>query len=1700
MALISTSSVPHRPRHHPSPDRHCNPQDSPLISTLPSRSCADIALMTAHHPRPPSPCDVGHLYPQKYSTPIPIPTVTIAFPNCDDDLDYYGGYNNSYCGSDFTATTTTTSSAGRFSSIRRLTRSSSSLGLKSGQRGRASSSGASTSLGDFAEAARDTMVERRRPWGRAGSFRASRLDSPDSRSAPLSADDDDLDGYVPYRPPYVSQPSPSTSQPIVIKPSGAQGIGLAPKRTPPKHGHPPISKKPSFFRKLLGAARNERSKLTSASTPSLGMHDTAERPHYHQHQHQHYHYQRHGRQPSQSSTQFYQAKTYSSRHYQTKRHDSRNIPSVGTGLSGPSVLFSPLTRDSSVRHSVRHGSTGDSNVSNLNVALLGDSSNMNIQPAMNRHLYASTPNLNDMSEKQSQSARDWRHTREHRRPGASITHSNSNTQATPPTRRRSLRRGESTLSLHSEGSRSRLAVSTMCDALTFPRPRMNAHEVTPPDSPTDDEAMSSQVNTNVSEFKQAMQATKSRNTEREDWAAMTRRPSGSSMHRKSSSWSRGSDCSHSQPSIVGGPNPAFNTPGRHRRGSSRDRGERDYGERIYPQRTHSASGSLRSFFIGSSNTAHSEDNLLNAVGRRSRPSSRMSYSDTEQSSNLHSGSIRPGSASSGHSFTVLGSSRGLPKSTSTPSLVPHKLPRPASHGPRRSKSHCHSRRNSVNTADSHVPPPPVIRHAGPPRAFQFHLQSAAKGHTGVVTIGGTSQERSRHFRPPPPPPVSARPVDFAQARLRRPQSSEPPAQRRSRPRRLSSPVNLDGPPVRMVSIKAAADDEIGLAISTDRNQPSRSPVRKRLDIDDDSASAHARYLAARQQRQNASVPSLLSDGPVTPTADRQVLPPPKTQPTSGPFQFRSKTSSVVPVTPKESQGTSERKDRFLSSSDVPPVPALQASWYAAHARSPSTPPLATQSVVNIPAETDAGPSSPRRFSRKGSERGSVISDKPIRILTTPTASSSYPESPSGSTAPQSFDSPTTSPFADVHRAPASAPARIPPRRAPPTHPPPPAPVFAPSHSRDNSQSRSGSSWKFNAPSVSSGSQYSQTLVTPARSKSMTANMTPLGFLAAASPPKSVRELTPEDQEPAMEESPEGTQPRSDTPPPKARETLMDESPTPIRTFRVKALAPPRSSATATTSFAAQQAAAPLSASGASAAQPLSPSAPLSPSTPLGSRLNMGSTSSLVPVPVLPDSLPDSSPLIGQVSPVSPSQPLASPAPETPTFGADRNRSTESVSTTTSAVMPSMRDRGGDTMERSPAAAAAILKRRGQGNLSIQTSPSADRIRQDHRHLSVTRSLTPDSIARSILSSEMSETTLPDLFAPPEESEASHYSSAMDEGPVDHRGTSPEQYFTPTTEEQQPMFPDFHLESIEQALRPFPKPPTASERDRPLPPPPSLTTRGALSSLDAIPGPSRPTAVRASSTGAITTISSKSSNQSIRFAATVKQQEEKRSATGSKDVLEKLLTTPRVLSRRSSGHSTAHSTAFEYDKRSSLISLSSGSEGSLRPSLDGDFNGLFFRAPPAPAPLGHPFNRNSQHRSSMSSESPSGSVIAPLASIKRTPLNEQQSNQRHAVAESPAVGGSEGTPELRTPLTGDPQFGRLSTLPTPPHPPSPRASPPRVTLDLGVLESPPRTVSYEPRGEIDISASPLPTPASRLDEHSWITNCEHLVPSPSPLHA
>lgn len=309
-----------------------------------------------------------------------------------------------------------------------------------------------------------------------------------------------------------------------------------------------------------------------------------------------------------------------------------------------------------------------------------------------------------------------------------------------------------------------------------------------------------------------------------------------------------------------------------------------------------------------------------------------------------------------------------------------------------------------------------------------------------------------------------------------------------------------------------------------------------------------------------------------------------------------------------------------------------------------------------------------------------------------------------------------------------------------------------------------------------------------------------------------------------------------------------------------------------------------------------------------------------------------------------------------------------------------------------------------------------------------------------------------------------------------------------------MFPDFRLSSIELALEPFPEPPTPAERDRPLPPLPALGTRSVLGISNATPGPSRPSTARAQSSGAVTTLSQKSSNQSIRFAASVKQQEEKRSVSGPREVLENLLHTPRALSRRSSGHSTAHSTAFEYDKRSSLASLSSGSEGSMRPSLDGDFNGLFFRAPPVPAPLGHPFNRNSQHSQKRlsASSSASGSVIAPLASVKRTPVIEQLNEPRSAITDSPFVGGSEGTPELRTPLTGDPHFGR--TLPTPPHPPSPRASPPRVTLDMSVLESPPRTTSYEPRGEIDISASPVPAPARQLDEHSWITECKHSLDS------
>ncbi|CAK9786944.1 unnamed protein product [Cutaneotrichosporon oleaginosum] len=755
---------------------------------------------------------------------------------------------------------------------------------------------------DSVAAATKMSSSDRRNWRRAGSIRSksqpSLQDKPKPQSRPEAIPGDIVDGYVPYRPPYVSTLSLSAP----VKPSGAQGIGLAPTpAAPPERERP---QKKTIFGWF--GRRKAKQKLASVSTPTLieTPPSGSQAPGY----------PRYGHRPTAAQSADLLGPASSAATTAGGQSGGgggvTESPSVLTGLVAPKMLFSPLSRSMRTEGVAADHPYGYS--------------------------YPSSPRIEHFPLHPD-------------RPPYPRVGDNTLTATFPGhvgQRFTTTRRPEdSTVTLHSEGSRSRLTVNTVCDALTFPRPRMHAHEVTPPDTPEFDTTITVDPDDPNSSFDRVYAAGEVREAERSEWAAITRKSRSSSMksiisRRRSDEWSV-----REHPGT-----PVHPSWSRH---------SLTAGEKPEYTRSKSTASSIRSLFRSGTERfarhTRSHDNLpqqaINSnlstpVKRSSRPSTAPSLSRPAPTAALQKqpsfpSSSRPSTAPQAPSYTSsrpshppssrrstgvsespsttitgagvpttpksLGRSlpprslslkQRLPKSTSTPSLLLDSEHRVSFAPPQRSRStrshNIHSRSNpdllnyrpalstttrsdqgerlgrlperagSVREGDRgrHGSPPAKLRRrqTGPPRTFQFRLQPPTHRHapsgSNLVMVGGaTAPDHSRldssrlHVKLPP------RSIDFASGgdpnRLPTPPPHLPTPER-------SSPFNYDFP-----------ESEIGMAITTDQ---AVSPVQHRLPMDtppssrpqmrEDPSSAHARYVLARQHRRQQTMRAFQS--PPTP--------------------------------------------------------------------------------------------------------------------------------------------------------------------------------------------------------------------------------------------------------------------------------------------------------------------------------------------------------------------------------------------------------------------------------------------------------------------------------------------------------------------------------------------------------------------------------------------------------------------------------------------------------------------------------------------------------------------------------------------------------------------------------------------------------------------------------------------------------------------
>jgi hypothetical protein len=230
-------------------------------------------------------------------------------------------------------------------------------------------------------------------------------------------------------------------------------------------------------------------------------------------------------------------------------------------------------------------------------------------------------------------------------------------------------------------------------------------------------------------------------------------------------------------------------------------------------------------------------------------------------------------------------------------------------------------------------------------------------------------------------------------------------------------------------------------------------------------------------------------------------------------------------------------------------------------------------------------------------------------------------------------------------------------------------------------------------------------------------------------------------------------------------------------------------------------------------------------------------------------------------------------------------------------------------------------------------------------------------------------------------------------------------------------------------------------------------------------------------------------------------------------MENLTATPIV--EQSEPSASGSEDAFEFDpkttRRLSGGSMSSGSEISVRQSLDENFRGLFYRPPNVPSPEAYVRRRrlpshlpqNLVLPTGLPSTSPQNTGLAHSKTSTSTSTSTFELNSPHGLTEL-----SEGSAfELRTPVMGEtanqpkasmhrsPLSSSNASL-DPHHVTGPAAGtlavPPNASpLGLGVSFSPGSTnfLAGFDNNRIDVGRQPQPLAQSLARDDSWITECE-----------
>lgn len=1444
----------------------------------------------------------------------------------------------------------------------------------------------SSALGDSVAAAPPKMSgDHKRHWRRGSSIRSK---SQPSLQEKVKTKPEGSDGFVPYRPPYISPSTISLSAPV--RPSGAQGIGLAP--TPAAVPDKP-PKKTIFGWFGRRRAKQQQQKLASVSTPALldepkrqgntSIRTDSAYPHY-------------GHRPHAQSADLLSPSSTAAGgagHLGVESGVTES-PSVLTGLVAPKMLFSPLSR------SIRDTQTDLT------------------------YPYGTTPYIEHQQMPQ----------------GRSYPRVGDNAAATSSATFLGQRPGakwpdESTLTLNSEGSKSRLTVNTVCDALTFPRPRMHAHEVTPPDSPEFDDAVTGGPDDGGSNFHRVYAAGEAREAEREEWADITRKRRSASL--------KSSRSQRSQRSQIG------------RRRSDEWSIRRNSGTPVHPftgepsdhKRSKSTASSIRSLFRSGTNrlgrTTRSYDNLpaqtmptrlqTPTKPHSSRPSTapsqqqQSSWPQPDSTSSQHqqhqqpwgaptsqpqplSSSSRPNTAPSRHHTFGSSSSRPsaetahgfssrpttapseharspkrsdskplalstrslsfkqrLPKSTSSPHLASLDDTR-VSCAPQRSKStrsHTFTRSDPdlikdhyqnyprsttgasepggrrgfersgslrENERGRNGSPPPKLRRrqTGPPRTFQFRLQPPTHRHapsgSNLVMVGGAgAPDNSRldstrlHTKHAP------RVADFADsARLPTPPPHLPTPER-------SSPFNYN-----------FTDADIGVAITTDM---SVAPVQHRLPMDtppsarpqtrEDPSSAHARYVLARQHRRHQTLRAFQSppDSPRKGRKSPDIYPQAAYVPPAEPDQRFSQLSMYSQNTTLSSAHSGPMSPTRLTrpgyptphrqagpAQDVasPPIPSSPRSpktaWFGrprdAGGYSPPLSPTGSTRSVLSPRAKPASPVRPRTPPSSWHRRHASSGDgdvpplppmPPAAKLQTPMMlNKNLPTHPATAApaVPPVPALPAAVPPA-MRAMPTSAPAKIPPQRRPPSRPPPPTPT-PPVSSRANSTDDLSSAAVSRSQSLRSFKSFTDT-------PSGTGPLTPRAFTPPIMETPADDATTPR-QSMIPPPSAAGSKGQVATPPPASTlPTIMDESPTPIRQTRVSVLA----------------------------GMP-------APETPLGGQQGAASTRRNLTSPTSSDypgwlersrHLPGSPLAMGLASSTAAGSPAATlfagPAqarPDEATQASDRSMSPSASAhghgseTTGRPIIPkrgaslsssqSFTDAQSFVSARTHASSASTSTLGGDANAKVDQTTIASNPSSFSLYTATEGSWgtgTPAPASRELTSNDggsdtdsesgLSEATLPELLPMSSTSGLSEYSDARDD------------------EQENGQVVSGGPESAD------------AEKSAVTPP----VTSAPFAPLTRVSPPSTPP-------------------RQIRMMA---DDDHRKTIMPDTDAVESLMITPRPgrFSRSPRTPGTNNTEPFEFDneRRSPSGSISSGSEGSVRNSMDESFRGLFFRTPQVASP-------------------------------------------------------------------------------------------------------------------------------------------------------